>query len=83
MLAYSLYLLYRLYRNSIQTVSAILRKATMNTEKRYINLYLDAATLERIDKYRYDNRFPTRTEAIRHLIEKALPPNKAPSSKRT
>lgn len=46
----------------------------MDPEKRrYVNLYLDEATLKRIDEYRFDNRFPSRTEAIRHLIEKALP----------
>jgi metal-responsive CopG/Arc/MetJ family transcriptional regulator len=55
----------------------------MESDKRYVNLYLDAATLERIDEYRFENRFPSRTEAIRHLIEKALPPGKKPPSKRT
>jgi metal-responsive CopG/Arc/MetJ family transcriptional regulator len=32
--------------------------------------------LEEIDDYRYKNRIPARTEAIRQLIKKALPKKK-------
>jgi metal-responsive CopG/Arc/MetJ family transcriptional regulator len=53
----------------------------MERDKKYINLYLDNETLERIDKYRFDNRFPSRTEAIRHLIQSALPPLRKPAKK--
>lgn len=53
----------------------------MRIEKRNIILYLDYETLERIDEFRYDNRFPSRTEAIRHLIQTALPPVRKPAKK--
>ena len=44
----------------------------MDKGKRYINLYLDNAMLKRIDDYRFENRVPTRTEAIRTLLDSAL-----------
>jgi metal-responsive CopG/Arc/MetJ family transcriptional regulator len=53
----------------------------MDAEKRYINIYFDKETLERIDQFRYDQRFPSRTEAIRHLILQSLPAVKKPISK--
>lgn len=37
-----------------------------------MSVFFDKAMLERIDVYRFDNRFPSRTEAIRHLIELGL-----------
>ena len=53
----------------------------MESEKKYVNVYLDKETLDRIDTYRFDNRFPSRTEAIRHLIQTALPPLRKPAKK--
>lgn len=46
--------------------------ATDEPDKRYISLLLDSQILARIDDYRFENRFPSRTEAIRHLLETAL-----------
>jgi metal-responsive CopG/Arc/MetJ family transcriptional regulator len=33
---------------------------------------MEERLLERIDDYRYENRIPSRSEAIRRLLEKAL-----------
>ncbi|MDJ0854470.1 MAG: hypothetical protein QNI88_04600 [Desulfobacterales bacterium] len=44
----------------------------MPTKKPQILLTLDEELLERIEDYRYGNRIPARSEAIRRLIEKAL-----------
>ena len=44
----------------------------MPTKKPQILLTLDEELLERIEDYRYGNRIPTRSEAIRRLIKKAL-----------
>lgn len=43
-------------------------------KRRYVNVYLDLKTIERIDNYRFEKRIPSRTEAIRRLILAALPP---------
>jgi metal-responsive CopG/Arc/MetJ family transcriptional regulator len=37
-----------------------------------ISITLPEELLKRIDDFRFDNRFNNRSEAIRHLIEKAL-----------
>ena len=44
----------------------------MPTDKPRILLTIDKDQLERIDDYRYENRIPTRSEAIRRLMEEAL-----------
>ena len=44
----------------------------MPTDKPRILLTLSEELLEEIDDYRYKNRIPARTEAIRQLIKKAL-----------
>jgi metal-responsive CopG/Arc/MetJ family transcriptional regulator len=44
----------------------------MPTKKPQILLTLDEELLERIEDYRYGNRIPTRSEAIRRLIDEAL-----------
>jgi len=44
----------------------------MATKKPQVLLTLDEELLERIDDYRYENRIPTRSEAMRRLIRKAL-----------
>ena len=44
----------------------------MATDKPKVLLILDDDLLKRIDDYRYDNRIPSRNEAIRRLIDNAL-----------
>ncbi len=44
----------------------------MPTKKPQILLTLDEELLERIEDYRYGNRIPTRSEAIRRLIKEGL-----------
>jgi len=44
----------------------------MATDKPKVLLILDEDLLKRIDDYRYENRIPARTEAIRRLIIKSL-----------
>ena len=48
----------------------------MPTDKPRILLTLSEELLEEIDDYRYKNRIPARTEAIRQLIRKSLPKKK-------
>jgi metal-responsive CopG/Arc/MetJ family transcriptional regulator len=44
----------------------------MSTDKPKIILVLDKDIRDRIDDYRYANRIPSRSEAIRRLILEAL-----------
>jgi len=44
----------------------------MATKKPQILLTLDDELLERIEDYRYENRIPTRSEAMRRLMIEAL-----------
>ena len=44
----------------------------MATEKPRILLTVDDEMLKRIDDYRYENRIPARSEAIRRLIDESL-----------
>ena len=44
----------------------------MATGKPKVLLILDDDLLKRIDDYRYENRIPARTEAMRRLIEDSL-----------
>lgn len=44
----------------------------MPTEKPKILFVADAELVERLDDYRYENRIPSRSEAIRRLLEEAL-----------
>ena len=44
----------------------------MPTEKPKVLFVADNKLLERLDDYRYDNRIPSRSEAIRRLLEEAL-----------
>lgn len=41
-------------------------------QKRYVNILFDEATLAAIDDWRFKNRIPSRTEAIRQLVAAAL-----------
>lgn len=44
----------------------------MASQKPVVNFHIDEKLLQRIDDYRYKNRFPTRAAAIKHLLEVAL-----------
>jgi hypothetical protein len=44
----------------------------MATKKPQVLLTLDEKLLERIEDYRYENRIPTRSEAMRRLIKEGL-----------
>ena len=44
----------------------------MATKKPTITMVFTEDLLKRVDDYRYGNRIPTRTEAIRQLLEKGL-----------
>ena len=44
----------------------------MPTEKPKIIFVADNDLLKRLDDFRYGNRIPTRSEAIRRLLEEAL-----------
>lgn len=44
----------------------------MPTKKPILNFAVEEELLKRIDDFRFERRFYTRSEAIRHLLEKAL-----------
>ena len=44
----------------------------MPTEKPKLLIVFEENMIERIDDYRYENRIPNRSEAIRRLIEDSL-----------
>jgi len=44
----------------------------MATNKPRILITIEQDLLDRIDDYRYENRIPTRSEAIRRLFNEAL-----------
>ena len=44
----------------------------MPTEKPKVIFVADNDLLKRLDDFRYSNRIPTRSEAIRRLLEKGL-----------
>ena len=44
----------------------------MATDKPRILLTFDKDLLEKVEDFRYSNRIPTRSEAIRRLLEEAL-----------
>jgi metal-responsive CopG/Arc/MetJ family transcriptional regulator len=47
-------------------------KADKAKKKQYVNLLFDDALMKRIDDFRFKNRFPSRTEAVRWLLSWAL-----------
>lgn len=47
-------------------------KGGMPTKNPVITLVLTDDLLKRVDDYRYENRIPTRAEAVRKLLEKGL-----------
>jgi metal-responsive CopG/Arc/MetJ family transcriptional regulator len=44
----------------------------MPTKNPVVTMIFTEELLKRVDDYRYDNRIPTRAEAIRKIIEKGL-----------
>lgn len=44
----------------------------MTTNKPKVLLILDEAMLTRIEDFRYENRIPSRNEALRRLLSRAL-----------
>lgn len=44
----------------------------MPNPQRYVNVLFDQPVIEAIDRFRFDFRLESRTEAIRRLIEYAL-----------
>ena len=44
----------------------------MPTKKEILNFAIDPELMERLDDYRYENRIPTRSEAIRRLLDESL-----------
>jgi metal-responsive CopG/Arc/MetJ family transcriptional regulator len=53
----------------------------MPTKKEVLCFPSDPDLLKRIDDYRYDNRIPSRSEAIRQLIEEGLKAKASPKGK--
>lgn len=53
---------------------------TPTKDKQLLTILMERELLERIDDYRYANRFPTRAGAIRWLLEWSL--KKAPPAPR-
>ena len=54
--------------------------AEAQRDKQMVHMLLDANLLERIDTFWHDNRFPTRAEAVRWLIQAALGKKLAPKA---
>ena len=42
------------------------------SDKTYLNIPISKELMQRIDDYRFEMRFPARTEAVRFLLEYAL-----------
>ncbi len=54
---------------------------TRRTDKPILNFVIDPALLKRIDDFRFKQRFPTRAEAIKWLLDFALKQNPKPEPK--
>ena len=65
-----------IFNIGIALYKSFMLNIVMPTDKPRILLTLSDELLEEIDDYRYKNRIPARTEAIRQLIRKALPKKK-------
>jgi Arc/MetJ-type ribon-helix-helix transcriptional regulator len=62
-----------LKKNSIVNTPCVLYIRHMgNTEKPILNLVIDPMLLEKVDEFWHENRFVSRSEAIRWLIQSAL-----------
>ncbi|MFL6354088.1 MAG: hypothetical protein ACJ74Z_19860 [Bryobacteraceae bacterium] len=49
-------------------------------KKLVLNFVIDHELLERIDEYRFRNKFPARAGAVKHLIETALALDEQPQA---
>ena len=54
---------------------------TPTNDKQMLTFVIDLDLLDRIDDYRFDNRFPTRAGAIRWLLEWAVKRSPKPPKK--
>ena len=54
----------------------------MPSDKPLINFVVDSELLERIDEFRFSNRFSSRAAAIKHLISSGLECGKNVSAKK-
>ena len=45
---------------------------TNENKRQYVNVLFDKGLLEKIDDFRFKHRMPSRTEAVRWLIQAAL-----------
>jgi metal-responsive CopG/Arc/MetJ family transcriptional regulator len=52
--------------------------ADKSQEKQYVNVLFDEPLLKRVDDFRFKHRFPSRTEAIRWMLEAAMKAKLAP-----
>jgi metal-responsive CopG/Arc/MetJ family transcriptional regulator len=52
----------------------------LRDKKLVLNFVIDPELLERIDEYRFRNKFPARAGAVKHLIEKALALDEPPQA---
>ena len=50
-------------------------------KQRYVNILFDQGTLDWIDNFRFEQRFESRTEAIRWLIQAAIDKKLKPPKK--
>lgn len=48
------------------------------SERQYINVLIDSEMLKQIEDYRFENRLPSRTEAIRALVRLGLEKKTSP-----
>jgi hypothetical protein len=53
-----------------------------STDRQLLTFVIDLDLLDRIDDFRFDNRFPTRAGAIRWLLEWSLKKSPKPAKKR-
>ncbi len=50
----------------------------MPSDKPFLSFVIEQDLLDKIDNYRFNHRFPSRSSAIRFLVEYALKENPAP-----
>lgn len=67
-----MYGLFLLLRSLVTTTIDIHEVILMPTDKPRFSLTVDAETLELIDNFRYENRYPTRSEAVIALVKMGL-----------
>ena len=53
----------------------------MPSDKPLLHIVMDQALIDRIDDFRYENRFPSRAAAVKWLIERSLDRGERPDRK--